>query len=444
MKVVILALLATSILSAKLTPRTPLPAVFDDMVFNSLGGLHKKVPSNPSVNVVSAPIKLGEAEKLSAFIGQTLPWVPADRIAYILRSGIKLKPLDIETHYLFESVTAGNLHRYALINFIKVEANLIQAQIVGEIRGVYGARINSFHHEVSSSTLGLMNGDTKVVFQGGDQGYYNPDLHKRFKERLLSAIVEKRGTQKIVALGAGEEEPAPPKPEEGEKKEEKSGGIASILGGATNIINQLAEGYKSIVSAFKTIKKEELKEKITGEGFNEYNSKSRYLRSIGIPKTYWATYKTQFMQLTGIAKNEKVKPDIEALLKMADFIADNAWNTNDLTFDVTKGGSCSNFVCLTRYDSVIEKYHIMTTVVDGTFQLAPNIWVYTKYKSVAGGIVETTKVVTKNVPRSITEADVKAVNAMMLLTSINIMQENFGVPKTLPEFSVMTQGILKA
>ena len=127
---------------------------------------------------------------------------------------------------------------------------------------------------------------------------------------------------------------------------------------------------------------------------------------------------------------------------MAAFIPDNAWNTNDFTFDVSKGGRCSNFVSMTRKDDVAQQFHIMSTVVDGTFQLSPNIWVYTKYKSVAGGIVQTTKIQTKNMPRSFTEADAKAVNAMMLLTSINVMQENFGIPKTLPEFSEMTKGIL--
>ena len=166
------------------------------------------------------------------------------------------------------------------------------------------------------------------------------------------------------------------------------------LGGAKNIISSLADGYKSIVEAFKTVKSEEVKEKITGEGYDKYTSSSRYIRSIGIPKTYWETYKQNFMQLTGIAKNPMVKPEIETLLKMADFIQDNAWNTNDLTFDVTKGGTCNNFVCLTRFDSVIAQYHIMATVVEGTFDLSPNIWVYSKYKSVAGGIVETTKITT--------------------------------------------------
>ena len=52
--------------------------------------------------------------------------------------------------------------------------------------------------------------------------------------------------------------------------------------------------------------------------------------------------------------------------------------------------------------------------------------------------METTKIVTKRMPRSITQADAKAVNAMMLLTSVDVMQENFGVPKTLPLFKEMT------
>jgi hypothetical protein len=411
------------------------------MVFNSLGGMRNAVSAKSVITLVSQPMKINELSHNTDFVKSQLPWVTSSSLSVIHKSKANVDPTKIVSHYLCQTDVKSALIKYALVSVMQVDESHVQIQIAKEERAVFGAHINTFYHEAIICNFGLVTGQSEVFENVGPNF---AEFHLANKRRLLSAIVDKRATQKMLALG---DDPTPeptPEPQPSPQPEEKKGpSITDIIGGAKNVIQSLAEGYKSIVDAFKTVKKEELKEKITGEGFSEYTSKSRYLRSIGIPKTYWETYKKQFMDLTGIAKNPRVKPEIETLLKMADFIQDNAWNTNDLTFDSTKGGTCSNFVCLTRYDAIIAKYHMMTTVVDGTFQLAPNVWIYSKYKSVAGGIVETTKIVTRNMPRSMTEADAKAINAMMLLTGINVMQENFGVPKTLPEFTEMTKDLFK-
>lgn len=438
MKVVVISLLLASCLATtQLTPNTKISPFFDDMVFNSLGGLRNLGNPKTANVVVSNLITSGDAGAIRAFIkAQGGSLLSADNLNEAVNQIATLSKImeDCKVHITH---TNGDSQTLKTISIIATQAGLkkIKLVIMTDVRKVLGLTRDSVYIDVTPYKLGLPVDQPRVIYQ---KNALKPAFYSLAKRDFASAIIHKRGSQKVFAQGVmnlgAEGESTETKPAEGEKKEEGTS-LASIITGAKNVVQQLAEGYKSIAEAFKTVKKEEIKEKLTGEGFSEYSSKSRYLRSIGIPKTYWETYKQQFMQLTGIAKNPTVKPDIEALLKMASFIQDNAWNTNDLTFDVTKGGTCSNFVCLTRYDSVIQKYHIMTTVVDGTFQLAPNIWIYSKYKSVAGGIVETTKITTKNMPRTLTEADAKAVNAMMLLTSINVMQENFGVPKTLPEFS---------
>jgi hypothetical protein len=416
MKVVVITLLVACVLSAQLTPNTKMPPAFDDHIVNSLNGLRNIVPFKGVQTSVSNDISASEYEKIAEFVQERVAWIPASSVAAIVQSSAKLEVNRIESHYVFETSVEKAEIRYAMVNLVKSDRGNYKVQVAHERRPVYGARNNNFLHEVTVSTLGLQVVETKVMSKSGS---HLPEFHLANKKRLLSAISSVRGTSMTVALG------------------QTGTSIAEIIGGAKDVVTSIAEGYKSIVDAFKTVKSEEIKEKITGEGFDQYTSRSRYIRSVGIPKTYWETYKVNFMQLTGISKNPIVKPEIETLLKMAAFIQDNAWNTNDLTFDVNTGGTCNNFVCLTRYDSVIQQYHIMATVVDGTFKLAPNMWIYSKYKSVAGGIVETTKLEIKRMPRTLVEADAKAVNAMMLLTSISVMQENFGIPKTLPEFKDM-------
>lgn len=440
MKVVVISLLIASSLAASLTPNTKLPQAFDDMVANELSALSQEpkeiIEKHMAKVKVSTSFSQNELNHGIGFIKANIPWVPDSQLEGLrkrlefgmgINQQIDYDLTDNRLRYYNIIVTRDELGKYRFI--------LVWNEVEG---GLGSSKLPIMKYTAISKSVFGLPGKDRVIRQKN----MDPRLLDLVKRHCFTAIQRARGTPKmfahsIASLGAEGDEPA----QKEEKKEE--GGIMSILGGAKNVIQQLADGYKSIVSAFKTIKKEELKEKISGEGFNEYTAKSRYLRSIGIPKSYWETYKKSYMELTGIAKNPRVKPDIETLLKMADFIQDNAWNNNDLTFDASKGGTCSNFVCLTRFDAVIQKYHIMTTVVDGTFQLAPNIWIYTSYKSVAGGIVETTKYKTKYMPRSLTEGDAKSINAMMLLTSINIMQENFGMPKTLPEFAEMTQDVIK-
>jgi len=353
-----------------------------------------------------------DSAQMMEFLEKELPWVPTKSLTAVITHASKLDQNKIDSHYIFHTIKEEAMIKYCMVNVIKSQTGEYTITVSQENRRVFGAKVSNHYHDLSTSSFGLLVKDPTVIFES--EYAAKKEFHKFNRIRLNSAIIAARASQKSHQLAA-----IP---------------IAAVIQGAKMAVDAIASSWKSIAEAFKTVTSEEIKEKITGEGFAEYNAKSRYLRSIGIPKSFWPTYQKDYMRLTGIANNPIVKPEIETLLKMADFIADNAWNSNDFTFDMDKGGTCSNFVAMTRHDVVDQKMHIMTTVVDGTFNLAPNIWIYSKYKSIAGGILETTKLVTKRVPRAITQDDVKAVNAMMLLNSINIMQENFGIPKTLPEF----------
>jgi hypothetical protein len=414
-----LFLLIACVLSARLTPNSKLPSTFDDFVENSLGRVTHRLKGNYKAdNFVSSTIPETGISQIAGLLTEKMAWVPSQSISQIMKSAQSINKGQISSHYIFFTTPKLGKFNYCLVNLVKKNDGSITVQVSHDSRRAFGIMKETHYHTMEISVLGLPSAGIQTLFSL-NQGPNSEAFHKYNKKVLLESISQARATQIQVApqsLGIP---------------------IAAVIMGAKMAIEAIASSWKAIVDAFKTITKEEIKEKITGEGFDEYTSKSRYIRSVGIPFSYWTTYKTNFMDLTGIAKNPLVKPEIETLLNMASFIADNAWNTNDMTFDVTKGGRCSNFVSMTRKDDVDQKFHMISTVVDGTFQLAPNIWVYSKYKSVAGGILETTKLETRRVPRSITEGDVKAVNAMMLLTSVSVMQENFGIPKTLPEFKEM-------
>ena len=171
-------------------------------------------------------------------------------------------------------------------------------------------------------------------------------------------------------------------------------------------------------------------------GYRSYVSSSRFIRSIGIPNDKWDIYRKSLMILTGLDKNPRHRKQAMAILDMASFIPENAWNANDFSFGVGNSNTCNSFVAITKNDMFENRSHVVAVVAQGAFDLAPNVFIYSEFKSVAGGIVETQKVVRKEVPRELTEADVKGINAMMLLSAAQVMADNFGVPFKLPEESI--------
>lgn len=411
MKVVIITLLVACVLSARLTPNTKLPSAFDDFVANSLGR-EVIAEDRKTTKQVTGKITETKGNQLTKFVFEQIPWIAVGSVGHIVHKVKSIEVGQIQSHYIFQASKEKNTFNYCLVNLMKSEDGSVKVMVSTDSKRAVGIKKDSHFHSLEVSLFGLPTTNKTILVQ---QGINNEEFHKQNRDALLSAAVKARSTQKLIA------------------KESLGMPIATVISTATAAVNALAEGWKSIVGAFKTVKTQEIKERITGEGFKQYSSKSRFIRTVGIPQSYWAQYKTNFMMLTGIAKNPIVKPEIEALLSMAKFIPDNSWNAADLSFDETTGGKLSNFVAMTRKDDVDQQFHVLATVVTGTFQLAPNIWIYNNFKSVAGGIVETQKMEIRHMPRTMTEADAKAVNAMMLLTSINVLQENFGVKKTLPD-----------
>src|SRR5687767_7599675 len=100
MKVVVIALLIASCFAAEqLTPRTQLPSNFDDMVFNTLGGLGNLVPAKNVETVVSQPLlKVFDPKSITSFISRQLPWVNDHSLDQIVKSCASVDAVKIATH----------------------------------------------------------------------------------------------------------------------------------------------------------------------------------------------------------------------------------------------------------------------------------------------------------------------------------------------------------
>ena len=190
-------------------------------------------------------------------------------------------------------------------------------------------------------------------------------------------------------------------------------------------------------SAFKTINKEEFKQKIPGEGFSAYSAKTRFLRNLGVPTIRWTDYVKAMKTLFELNKFPTIDANVTAIMQIAEFAPDTAWHANDMTFDATHGGDCNTIVALCQQDYTSSVINVLFTFVTGSFKLAPDVFIYTKFLSAAGGIYESTKDRIEYKPRSLKDEEIKAIHATMLLSGLSVMADNLGVETKLPPLNTL-------
>lgn len=410
--VLLLLLVATAVLGAKrLTPATKLPTSFDDMIHNNL---QLESSGNPDANLIShqssEPIEFGDIKTAMQFLVSQVGGMQSQSVNEIFKSFGTIEEARLESHYIYMANVRASTFSYWLVNIMR-EFNKVTIVVSKDVQKAFGIQQMAYFHDVKSSALGLPFDSQQVLFSENTEA---GDFHEYNRQRLMADIKEVRGSQSAGSLGFD---------------------IAAIVTGMTEVVKKLTESWTEIVKAFKTIKKDEFKQKLDlPPSFHEFNSASRFIRSIGIPMSYWSTYKKTYLTLTGLDKNPVHKSTAEALLEMATFIPENNWSLQELTFGIEKGGACNGFVAMTKKDFTTDTVSLSTVVADATFKLSPDVFLWQKYSSVAGGIVEKTKDYFRNVPRGITADEVKAINALVLTNAITVLAEKFNIKFDIPDY----------
>jgi len=189
---------------------------------------------------------------------------------------------------------------------------------------------------------------------------------------------------------------------------------------------ELASAYTAIADAFKTTKTKELKEKVQGEGFAQYKSKSSFARILGVPTAKFEFFIKDYTTMMGLRKNKNFD-EIEAYLRISQY-ASPKWEANNFLFDEKSGGTVNALIMDSKTDYTDNVINTLAVKVDGAFKLAPNVLIYQKNNSYAGGIYETQKEVREIETRQLSEDETKSIQAMMILNAMDIVCEKMGVP----------------
>ena len=406
-KAYIFALLAMSVFTAKLTPGTRLPNSFDNLIHNNLGSVESFTEESVAIHKVSKEIGQTQSAEMLAFLTTELPWVNIKSLNTIIQRALKVEEDRIETHYIFQSFAQLAEFRYALVNLIQSKGSF-KVVVSYEFRPAFGIHSDNIYHDVRTSFLGLpFDSELVLTNENGDK----PEFHEYNRNRLMADLKSVRGTSKTDLLALDP---------------------VSVMASVTVVVKGLTDCWKNIVDAFKTIDNTTLKKTINSQGFSKFQKSSRFVRMVGVPSAKAEEIKKAIMTQLGMDKNSGNFAAVKSFVDVAQWNMQSDWAADDFTFDVSKGGMCNSAMTLSKAHFSEQMWSFVGAVIDASFQLAPNVLIYERFKSVAGGIVQTTKEERKNVPRDLTAKDFKAINNMVKISTLQFMAKQLGVKWDLP------------
>ena len=411
--VVVLAVVACTLAVTKVTPRSRLPDYIDNMLHNNLenaAGLGREAGKLVAHLTFESP----SIEKFLDDLSVRIQW--ADVASYVaIAQDLRSMTIDeVHSHYIFKAFPEEAVFRMALVNLYKTKDGKYGVVFGQDSKNAYGIMKTTTYHDMKVSHYGLPFESSTVLHQTGT---HSSAAHEYHRNQLMEALQIARANQNS---GLGFD-------------------IEKVTNQGGNFITKATEAYQKIAVAFKTVKTSSFKERIPGDGYSYYKSTSKFIRSLGIPHKGVKDFTARITKLFDLDKNPSVqKQVIENMGLITEVgLTDQQWSMNDLTFDINKGGKCDSLVFAMTRDYSEMKDHLLLTYVKGSFKLTPDTMIFQDFRSYAGGIYENTKDVIKTVARSISDAEIKAVHATMILSGLNIIAENLGISIKLPELKTI-------
>lgn len=408
MKLFIIAILAGTLLAVS---PSAVGQHYDDTIHNNLSIDMRKLETDADVfstNPVIAPLAKSQIMKLCLDNMQQEDFHQAKaQLSQVIDLAKKS-----DSHTTFHafianmSYKAGEARTYEL-TVVRNEKSLVGVLTKKTHIVDVQAKKNSFYFEIYSSVFGL----PFRMIQSTNSTDLKKDMIEYMRQYLLRAAEQARKTSMHA---------------EGQLKT-----FVVWAQAAAQAIQALTKAAQGIINTFKTVKTTTLKHYYKGKGFKAYKASSTYSRILGVPTSKYDLFLKAYKVQMGIDQSPRIK-EIDAYFTIAEF-ASNEWKMNDFVFGIgQKNNICNNLVITNKINYTDNVVHFVSVNVNGSFELADDTLIYTQYKSVFGGISETTKDVIKHVPRDITSAEIKAINALMVLNAINVYTDNMNIKFSLP------------
>jgi hypothetical protein len=221
-----------------------------------------------------------------------------------------------------------------------------------------------------------------------------------------------------------------PKPKPDDKDGGKGGKKPSMLEQLTSSFMKITNHWGQIVENFKTSRSSEIKERLTGKGFEYFSQQAQIQISKGIKEEHFDKF------ISHIEKRLKVpaerQDDLGMALEESKWTESNIWTCFNTLFSVDQGGN-------TKFSSIIvgrndEKgtYDFIFSDIKADFKLAPDVMIVSKKLSVLGGIWSDSKDEIVKVPKYLNPQDIQTVMNFFQIIAFKGFAEQFGVKLELP------------
>ena len=193
----------------------------------------------------------------------------------------------------------------------------------------------------------------------------------------------------------------------------------------------IAGGWKEIVSAFKTTSSKKISKFTEGKGFEYFYGHFRIWLCKGLKAGYYDEFFKRKAIHVGVPQHEA--NIFKEAVQDAKFMEGHAWGDLNIVFNPAGQQDGKVIGVNVIINQPGDKFNIMITSMNARLKLAPDVFVEETSKSVAGGIFEKTNYKLIKMPRGLTIDDVKAVLNMYQLISFKMICEIFGIQVQLPQ-----------
>lgn len=204
------------------------------------------------------------------------------------------------------------------------------------------------------------------------------------------------------------------------------GGFADKIKNAENLINMITETWGKLVNTFKTTRSSTLKEKIQKQGFQTFKGRAMVQAGVGVRENFYEKFIEKLA--IKIEMPEATRKLFVSALEEAEYGDANSWIGFDILYEKDqKQDKVDYATVVVNYREDAKKFDVLFSYLNADFKLAHDVLVFTQSNSYVGGIYTSEKDIIKEVPKTLTNEELKSILTGFQLVLMKILSEYFGV-----------------
>ena len=203
--------------------------------------------------------------------------------------------------------------------------------------------------------------------------------------------------------------------------------ISADIIALSKAVSAAAKGWKDVVSAFKTSSSTSIT-RIVRFGFDHFSQKSTVLKAVNIP----ASRTPEF--INAVIYDYNLPPNGSFMLAVT-YSDDFAWEKIDYFYSPSMNGKYRALTLFKNGDSVSNTASFFIINVDADWQMAPDLLLIQKSRSILGGLFQSSKQSIREVPHVLSMDEVIKLQRFFMLVAMDNLASTLGVNVTLPSLN---------